>query len=94
MIPQKFRRKQEEKVAVPSDVRRLFKLYEESKMQEADLICLLRGEMDLHREFPIAVNMRILGVIDKLKRDIEAREMCKQETGMAAVPARSKKIEW
>lgn len=85
----------QQKVAVPHDVQRFFTLYEQGRIMDSDLISLLRGELSLHVEFPTEIREKISGVIKKLERDIEAREMCKAETGIAAVATeKERKIEW
>lgn len=95
MIPSRFRKTQEEKVPVPYDVQRLFTLYEANKMSEADLIRLLKGELDLHPEFSRAVKEKVLAVIRSLQRNLDAREACKADTGIAAVPTvEETKIVW
>ena len=95
MIPQRFQ-KEKVQVPIPHDVQRLFKLYEENKMSEADLVHLLSGELDLHvRDYSQAVKEKVLAVIKKLQRNLDARSLCKSETGIAAVPTiEETKIVW
>ncbi len=95
MIPQRFRDEQKEKVAIPSDVQRLFSLYEQHNRSEVDLISLLQNELGLHSEWSGKVRGKVLEVIKRLQRSIDARAMCKSETGISAVPTRREtKIKW
>jgi hypothetical protein len=94
MIPQRFQGEQQ-KVAAPPAIQRLFDLYEQHNWSEADLASLLETELDLHHGYSDEVRAKVRKVIATLKRNIEAREVCKSETGIAAVPTRREtKIVW
>ncbi len=94
MIPQRFE-KATQKVYIPLELRLLFEEYAKDQdfLEAEKYLCRqLEGWLKLRPNAQTQLRKLITIRLKKLKLEMEAREMCKAETYMSAMP--NKKIDW